>query len=247
MRFIPVRFRREAKLRSSTLPTRWAATTGCAPIRARPPQSARCRKHGGQHRPALGSLAAEALGAGHVSRPAAQACRRLRPNSRKFGARARWWRAAMPRSRADTASQSGNSVIRNKPTNSFSIAAASPHAQRAALLRPVRVRGHGRANPSPRRKRRACGWAGSPRSATTSSNANSSSTKRKRRPCAISFGAISNSRRCAPCGVISSPFPGPSPFPACLSTRGPTALQLLDRLLPVSRGCELQTDRAEGS
>jgi site-specific DNA recombinase len=52
-------------------------------------------------------------------------------------------------------------------------------------------------------KKRACGWAGSPRSATTSRNANSSSMKRKRRPCALSFGATLNSGRCAPCGTIS--------------------------------------------
>ena len=58
---------------------------------------------------------------------------------------------------------------------------------------------------SPRPRKRACGWADCPRSATTSRNANSSSTKRKRRPCATSFGAISNSRRCAPCGMISPP------------------------------------------
>jgi len=42
--------------------------------------------------------------------------------------------------------------------------------------------------------------AGSRRSATTSRNENLSS---KRRPCAISFGAILNSGRCAPCGMIS--------------------------------------------
>jgi len=35
--------------------------------------------------------------------------------------------------------------------------------------------------------------------------------------------------------------------PACPSTRGPTALPLSDRPPPASWGCELQTDRSEGS
>ena len=61
----------------------------------------------------------------------------------------------------------------------------------------------GSATRSRRPKRRACGWAASPRSATTSRTANSSSMKRRRRPYATSFGVILNSEQCAPCGMIS--------------------------------------------
>ena len=67
----------------------------------------------------------------------------------------------------------------------------------------ARSRASGSATRSPHPKRRACGWAASPRSATTSRIANSSSTKRRRRPCAPSFGVILNSEQCAPCGMIS--------------------------------------------
>ena len=49
---------------------------------------------------------------------------------------------------------------------------------------------------SPPRRREACGWADSPRSATTSRNASSTSTKRKPRPFAIYSSVISSSALC---------------------------------------------------
>ena len=57
-------------------------------------------------------------------------------------------------------------------------------AQRAAVLRPVRARGHRRAHPRQDRRlqgARACGWAAMSRSATTSRTASWSSTRPKPR------------------------------------------------------------------